>query len=121
MRTPTTTTGAAVAVAVAVAVNDGDLFNNGMLIFILTFYPLFVLLFISLVVEEDKRRRSRGRKRETESRARARYDDRLVVVGCANKTSSFVLKIVSEEEDELEIFEQPPTQRFFVFFFLDDE
>jgi hypothetical protein len=41
MRTRTTTTGAVVAVAVAVAVNDGDLFNNGMLIFILTFYPLF--------------------------------------------------------------------------------
>jgi hypothetical protein len=92
-----------------------------MLIFILTFYPLFVLLFISLVVEEDKRRRSRGRKREREGERRAQNDDRIVVVGCANKTSSFVLKIVSEEEDELEI-EQPPTQRFFVFFvFLDDE
>jgi hypothetical protein len=86
----------------------------------LTFYP--PVFFISLVIkEEDKRRRSRGRKRETESRARARYDDRLVVVGCANKTASFVLEIVSEEEDELEI-EPPPTQRFFVFFvFLDDE
>lgn len=88
-----------------------------MLIFLLTFYP--PVIYLTRHRRGQKKKIERKEKRDRERSAQ--NDDRIVVVGCANKTSSFVLKIVSEEEDELEI-EQPPTQRFFVFFvFLDDE
>ena len=67
MRTRTTTTGA--AVAVAVAVNDGDLFNTGMLIFILTFYPLFPPV-IYRRGQEKKIERKEKREREREKSAK---------------------------------------------------